>query len=138
MQIQICENHDPRGQGGATIGGSSFTQEYIEKIFKNLLLKNYWARKAQIKMGASTGSVDSNLFKSWSPGVGWGHNWGIKLYIGIYREILKNYQARKAQIKMGASSDSVESRLFKSQSLVVWWGHIGGMDFYIGIYRENL
>ena len=84
VQIQVCSNYGPRGQGGAPRGGSCFTQEYIEKIFKNLLLKHYQAREAQIKVEASSGSVDSSLFKSWSPGLGWGHNQGIKFYIEIY------------------------------------------------------
>ena len=52
-EIQVCSNHDPRGYDGATIGDQSFTYDYIGKIFKNLLLKNYWARKAEIYMEAS-------------------------------------------------------------------------------------
>ena len=40
VQIQLCSNHDPRGQGGATMADQSFTQKYIGKFFKNLLLKN--------------------------------------------------------------------------------------------------
>jgi hypothetical protein len=38
--------------------------------FKNLLLKNHWARKAQIYMTASLHSGDSSLFKSWFSGDG--------------------------------------------------------------------
>ena len=53
VEIQVCSNHDPRGYDGATIGDQSFTYDYIGKIFKNLLLKNYWARKAEIYMEAS-------------------------------------------------------------------------------------
>ena len=49
----ICSNHDPRGYDGAPIGDQSFTYDYIGKIFKNLLLKNYWAKKAEIYMEAS-------------------------------------------------------------------------------------
>jgi hypothetical protein len=33
-------------------------------FLKNLLLKNHWAKKDETHMGASSGSVDSNLFKS--------------------------------------------------------------------------
>ena len=53
VEIQVCSNHDPRGYDGATIGDQSFTYDYIGKIFKNLLLKNHWARKAEIYMEAS-------------------------------------------------------------------------------------
>ena len=53
VEIQVCSNHDARGYDGATIGDQSFTYDYIGKIFKNLLLKNYWARKAKIYMEAS-------------------------------------------------------------------------------------
>ena len=34
VNILFCSNHGPRGKGKATVGGSSFTLEYIEKIFK--------------------------------------------------------------------------------------------------------
>ena len=59
-----CSNHDPQGQGGATMGNQSFTQKYIGKIFENFLLKNHWARKTETYMEASWYSVDSKLFKS--------------------------------------------------------------------------
>ena len=51
--IQICSRCDPRGYDEATIGDQSFTYDYIGKIFKNLLLKNHWAREAEIYMVAS-------------------------------------------------------------------------------------
>ena len=53
VEIQVCSNHDPQRYDGAPIGDQSFTYDYIGKIFKNLLLKNYWARKAEIYMEAS-------------------------------------------------------------------------------------
>ena len=87
-EIQVCSNHDPRGYDGATIGDQSFTYDYIGKIFKNLLLKNHWARKAEIYMEASWYRGDSSLFKSWPPGVRWGHNRGSKFYIWLYRKNL--------------------------------------------------
>ena len=64
-EIQVCSNHDPRGYNGATIGDQSFTYDYIGKIFKNLLLKNHWTRKAEMYMEASWYRGDSSLFKSW-------------------------------------------------------------------------
>ena len=67
-KIQVCSSHDPRGYDGATIGDQSLTYDYIGKIFKCHLLKNHWARKAEIYMEASWYSGNSNLFKSWPPG----------------------------------------------------------------------
>jgi hypothetical protein len=52
VQIQVCSNHGPRGSGGATIGETIFTCVYIGKMFKNLLLKNYFTRNVQINMEA--------------------------------------------------------------------------------------
>ena len=43
------------------MGGSNFTWEYIEKIFKNLLLKNYLARKAKTCVDAFSGCLIMNL-----------------------------------------------------------------------------
>lgn len=41
VQIQVCSNHDPKGQGGTPMGvdpmGVDFFQKYIEQIFKNVL-----------------------------------------------------------------------------------------------------
>lgn len=54
-------------------GGWIFIQECVEKIFKNLL-KNYLTRKALTCEEASSCSVASSYFKSWSPGVWWGNN----------------------------------------------------------------
>ena len=87
-EIQVCSNHDPWGYDGATIRDQSFTYDYIGKIFKNLLLKNHWARKAEIYMEASWYSGDSSLFKSWPLGVQWGSSRGSKFYIWLHREIL--------------------------------------------------
>ena len=53
VEIQVCSHHDPRGYYGAPMGDQTFTYDYIGKIFKNLLLKNHWARKAEIYMEAS-------------------------------------------------------------------------------------
>jgi hypothetical protein len=49
--------------------------------YKKLVLENHRARKAQIYMKASRHSAESSLFKSWSPGVGRGHNRRKKLYV---------------------------------------------------------
>ena len=58
VEIQVCSNHDPWWYDGATIGDQSLTYDYNGKIFKNLLLKNHWARKAETCVEASWGSVD--------------------------------------------------------------------------------
>jgi hypothetical protein len=42
----------PRGQMGPQWGKTIFTCVYVGKIFLNLLLKNHWARKAEIYMKA--------------------------------------------------------------------------------------
>ena len=142
-EIHVCSNHDPRGYDGATIGDQNFTYDYIGKLFKNLLLKNHWARKAEIYMEASWYSGDSCLFNSWSPGVRWGPNRGCKFYIWLYREIFKNllnkkYLAIKAEICMEASWFSGDSSLFKSWPPGVRWGHNRWSKFYIRLYRGNL
>lgn len=55
-----------------------------------MFLKKYPARKAQICVEASSGCVDSSLFKSCSPGVGWGNNGGDRLlHWSILRKSLK-------------------------------------------------
>lgn len=46
-------------------------------------LKNQLARKAVTCVEASSGIVDSSLFKS-CPRVGWGHNRRSTFYIGMY------------------------------------------------------
>lgn len=45
------------------MGGQSFTYEYIDLIFENLLLQNHLARKAEICVKAPLDSVESSLFK---------------------------------------------------------------------------
>ena len=74
VEMQVCSNHDPQGYVGATIGDQSFTFEYILKIVfsrpkDNIYLKASWYR------------VESNLIKSYLPGVGQGHNRGSKFCI---------------------------------------------------------
>jgi hypothetical protein len=56
-------------------------QKYGES-FRNLL-KNYRTRKTQILMKASSHNVDSHLHKLLSPGVGWGQNGKIILYVFV-------------------------------------------------------
>lgn len=46
------------------------------------------ARKAEHCVEGSSGSIDSSLLKSWSPGIGWGHNRGMNFCQGLYRENL--------------------------------------------------
>ena len=75
--------------------GIKFYKGINKNIFQNLLLKNYQGRKSQIKKEASSGSVDLSLFKSRSPGVGWGNNREIKFYNGIYREHLSKSSPQK-------------------------------------------
>lgn len=55
-------------------------------------------------MKVSSGGVDSNLFKSWSPERGCCHNGGLNSYIGIY----KNHFAIEAKTCMEASSSGVQ------------------------------
>lgn len=50
------------------MGVSSFTYEYIEK-YSNSSTKNCQARKAEICVEAPSGSADSCLIKTWSPGI---------------------------------------------------------------------
>ena len=68
-------------------GWSTFYIGIYSVNFK-ILLRNISARKAETCVKALLGRVDSSLFKSWPPGVGRGHKWGIKFYVGIYRENL--------------------------------------------------
>ena len=67
-EIQICSKYYPRGYDEATIGDQSLTYENTGNIFKNILLKNHWARKAKIYMKDFWYSGDSSLFKSWPRG----------------------------------------------------------------------
>lgn len=63
-------NHAPQAVGWGHNGGSSFTREYIEKIFQNRFIKNYQSRSILRQCRLRVGS-----------------NEGIKFCIGIYREI---------------------------------------------------
>jgi hypothetical protein len=68
--------------------------------FKNLL-KNHKARKAQIYTKASLFSSDSSLYKSWSPGVGWGHNGENHFYKCLYwKKIFKFFSRTSRQISI--------------------------------------
>jgi hypothetical protein len=51
---------------------------------KFLLLKKHKVRKTDIYIKASGYSADSKLYKSWSPGVGWGHNEDFFFYMCLY------------------------------------------------------
>jgi hypothetical protein len=46
----------------------------------------YLARKAEIYMEAFRHNAKVSLLKSWSPGVGWGHNRGNCFYMCLYRK----------------------------------------------------
>jgi hypothetical protein len=72
------------GLGGVTTKEILFTCVYIGKYFKNIL-KNYWARKAQIYTKAFSHTTKSNLLKSWPPGVECGHNRENWFYMYLYR-----------------------------------------------------
>lgn len=41
VEIPNCEHCDPQPNTGAPIGVQSLTEQYIEKMFNNLLHKNY-------------------------------------------------------------------------------------------------
>ena len=53
----------PGGRVGPQLWDKFFILEYIEKIFLKISFKNYLAKEAQVKMGESSDSVDSSLFK---------------------------------------------------------------------------
>ena len=100
-EIQVCSNHDPRGYDGAPIGDQSFTYDYIGKIFKNLLLKNYWARKAEkLYMEADPDIVEIQVCSNHDPRGNDGATIGDQSftydYIGkIFKNLLlKNYWAQ--------------------------------------------
>jgi hypothetical protein len=54
---------------------------------KMFFLENHWARIVQIYMKASWHSVDSFLYKLWSPGVGGEHDRGSNFYMCILEKI---------------------------------------------------
>jgi hypothetical protein len=58
----VLKNHGPQGSGGATIEETVFTFAYIGKYFKNLL-KNQFARKAEIYLKAFRYSIKASLLK---------------------------------------------------------------------------
>lgn len=83
------------------------------------------ARKAETCVKVSSGRVDSNFFKSYSPGgiCGWSQRGGgTTILIGMYREffkeniLLKNHLPIKAVTLVKATSDNVDSNPFKSKS----------------------
>ena len=78
-------NSWPSGIRWGHNGEMEFYIGILREIFKNLL-KNYKTKTVDTHMEATSGYVVSNLFKSWSPGVGWGHNRGMEFFIGICRE----------------------------------------------------
>lgn len=73
----------PGGRQGGTIWEMVFLIEYIDKFFKEHLLKFYLTRKAQICVETSLGKLDLRFLHSLSLGVGWGHN-QVKFYIKTY------------------------------------------------------
>lgn len=81
-------------------GGSNFYIRYREKSLKIFLSKPIiLVRKVVTWVEASSGSVDSSLFKSRSPGIGFGNNDGLSFYLGVYREknfFSKNEMDRKS------------------------------------------
>ena len=88
-----------RGQNGRP----KFYIEIYRKILKkkNLLLKNDKAIIHHIYMEACSGSVDSNLFKSWPPGVERGQNvWPkfLKIYTGKF---FKNHFLKNSKSMIG-------------------------------------
>jgi hypothetical protein len=78
--------------------------------FKNLFLQNHWARIGHIYMQTFWYNVDSELFTSWSPGVGRGYNRENHIYICLYiclywkkssPEPAGQYQSNLVQIILG-------------------------------------
>lgn len=63
-----CSNHDPLGQGGATIRGRTFTQEYIEKCFLKSFSDKPIGKKTVTCAEESSGRVDTGLFNHYSRG----------------------------------------------------------------------
>lgn len=55
-------------------GGKLKNNERLLVTFKNIFIKDQSARKANIRMEASSGGVDSSLYKLLFPGVEWSHN----------------------------------------------------------------
>lgn len=81
--VQMCENHDPRGLDGVTRArGQIFRQEYIEKM-NNPHFKNYLSSKAVTCEEASSGGVETVMFKSYSPRVKVGPQCELNFCIGI-------------------------------------------------------
>ena len=61
VKILNCKNRNPRTKTGAPGGVQNLTGKYIEKMFKNLLLKNHCTRNANIYTKACIYSEDSKL-----------------------------------------------------------------------------
>lgn len=94
-----------------------------KRIFENLSLKIQLATKAVTYVVASLGSVDSSLVKSWSPGIGWGHNAGSIVYIGCIRKIFdmilsQTYWPEKTVSCVEAFFNIVGSSLFRT--IYIW------------------
>lgn len=66
----------------------------MEEIFKEILLKYHLVMKSEtcVELFSFSGSVDSGLFKSFSLGLGWGHNeTGLNIYLeNIFEDLLIN------------------------------------------------
>jgi hypothetical protein len=75
VQIQVCENHDLPGSGGATIWETVFTCVYIGKKYLKNLLKNHRTKRAEIYMiHVSLWHISKlSLLRSWPHGVECGH-----------------------------------------------------------------
>jgi hypothetical protein len=77
------------------------------RSFINLFLQNHWARIGHIYMQTFWYNVDSELFTSWSPGVGRGHNRENHIYICLYwkqsssPEPAGQFQSNLVQIILG-------------------------------------
>jgi hypothetical protein len=69
--------------------------------FKNLFLKNHWARRAQIYMKTFWHNADSNFFKSWSQRVRRGLNMEIHIYTCLYWKKIFSRTSHPISIKLG-------------------------------------
>jgi hypothetical protein len=99
MEILNCSNKVP---GPLQRGDNHKNAKMGVGSFKNLLLQNHWARIGHIYMKAIWYNIDSELFISWSPGIGRGHNRENYIYICLYwKKIFFSRTSWPIWIKLG-------------------------------------
>jgi hypothetical protein len=100
--ILNCSN---KGPGPLKTGDNHKNAKNGVGSFQNLL-QNHWARIGHIYMKTFWYNVDSELFTSWSPGVGRGHNRENHNYICLWKkssspETAGQFQSSLVQIILG-------------------------------------